>query len=511
MTDKNEMKNSETLQRLLFRRQFLLGPKPFAPTEYWSCTQLKHGLQLSVHLDLPFTSESHNGVTAIIIGIAIDPHHPQHAESDILHSLITKASDVTTLIESTLSLVGRWVIIFQNHAGTYLFTDPFGYRQVFYYSDGRQFWCGSQPEIIKANHQLLLATDETLLRFLMNPVHARNESAWVGPKTLYENCFLLMPNHYLSADLLEQIRFYPSNPILRKDTSEIVESACSILQGVMTALTTRYNVVLALTAGWDSRVLLAASRHVREHIEYFVDRMGIFPESHPDVWVPIRIAKQLDINFIVMNSVDELPGWFVSILSQNVTGARVLPKTRTIYEKLVTGEKRININGNGSEICRNFFDKYCKLDPKDISAADLARMFGYEGLSSFVVQELNEWRKGFDREPVEGLNILDMLYWEQRLGNWGALYPAEQDIALEEISPYNCRLLIETLLSSPRHLRAAPDYPLYTELIRYMWPEALSIPINPEPKRGLIGALKRRVKPYIPSPIAQELKRLQKT
>jgi hypothetical protein len=320
-----------------------------------------------------------------------------------------------------------------------------------------------------------------------------------------------MPNHYLSADHLEQIRFYPSKPIPRKNTSDIVESAGSILQGVMTTLTTRYNVFLALTAGWDSRVLLAASRHVCEHLEYFVDRQGILPESHPDVWVPKRIARKLDINFIVKSSADVLPGWFVSILSQNVTGARVLPKTRMIYEKFVTGEKRININGNGSEICRNFFDKYCKLDPKDISSADLARMFGYEGLSSFVVQELNEWRKGFDYEPVEGLNILDMLYWEQRLGNWGAQYPAEQDIVVEEISPFNCRLLIETLLSSPRHLRAAPDYPLYNELIRYMWPEALSVPINPEPKGNLIGAMKRRVKPYIPSPIVQVLKRLLKT
>jgi hypothetical protein len=103
----------------------------------------------------------------------------------------------------------------------------------------------------------------------------------------------------------------------------------------------------------------------------------------------------------------------------------------------------------------------------------------------------------------ESLNIFDMLYLEQRLGNWGALYPAEQDIAIEELSPYNCRLLIETLLSSPRELRAAPDYPLFSKLMHKMWPEVMSLPINPAPKPNLIGTLRKKARAYIPSPLAQ--------
>ena len=213
MTDKTEAKNISTFQRLVFRNQFLLGPEPFQPNHYWSYSPLPNGLHLSVHHDLPFTSESQNGVTVTLIGIAIDPLNPQHSESDILEGLLAKASDIETLIDSSAPLMGRWIIILQNQTGTYLFTDPCGFRMVYYHSDGRHLRCGSQPEIIKTNHPMTLTSDEALFDFLMNPEGARNESQWLSNKTIYENCFHLLPNHYLDANRLEQIRFYPSKPL----------------------------------------------------------------------------------------------------------------------------------------------------------------------------------------------------------------------------------------------------------------------------------------------------------
>ena len=487
------MENTETLQSLLFRRQFLLGPAPFIPSPHWSSIPLNHGLHLSVHRDIGVFSESQDGVIVALIGLAIDSLHPESTMSDIARSLIRNASEIRQLIDCTASLAGRWVIVFQDQKGTYLFTDPCGFRQVFYHLDTRDFWCGSQPEIINEMHKLDWDTDEELLRFLMSPELSQTESAWVGARTLYKNCFHLLPNHYLDVNRLEQIRFYPIRMLPEKDTSEIVKLASSILQNTIEAIAKRHDVLFALTAGWDSRVLLAASRHVSQNMEYFIDRQGVISEDSPDVWVPSLLAKRLGINFTIRNSAEDLPGWFVSLISRNVTGARILPKSRMIYSKYITAEKRININGNAGEICRNYFDERCKLDPKDVSTADLARSLGYNN-SPFVLQEIDEWRNGLCSQGVNDVNILDMLYWEQRLGNWGAQYPAEQDIAIDEISPFNCRLLIETLLSSPRRLRAAPDFPLYKELIENMWPEALSVPINPAPKTRITSPIMKLLK-----------------
>lgn len=506
------VKPSDVLQDLLFRRQFLLGPSPFKPTKHWRTFSLDHGLVLSVHPDLKVSLEARDGIFVTLVGFAVDPFTPHETSSDIARSLARNASDISDILVLSAPLAGRWIIIFQNQEGTILFTDPCGFRQVFYHSSDSGLWCGSQPEIIKAvTNKLVWDTDEDLLRFMMSSELARTESAWVGVRTPYANCYHLLPNHYLKVNSAEQIRFFPYRESSGKKTSEIVESAVSILRGILTAIAGQQKVLLALTAGWDSRVLLAASRDVSHNVEYYVDRKGELEEDHPDVWVPTRLAKKLGLNFVVKNSRDHLPGWFVCILARNITGARILPKSRMIYAKYVAGETRININGNGSEICRNFFDKYCKMEPKEIGVAALACMLDYKNIQ-YVKDEIEKWRKGLLSQGVREVNVLDMLYWEQRLGNWGAQFSAEQDIANEEVSPFNCRLLIETLLAAPRYLRAAPEYTLYRTLIQSMWPEALSIPINPAPRSHVVKLntdfLSKRIRPLIPSSIVTRLRKL---
>ena len=499
---KDQIENGEMvpLDRLLYRRQFLLGPEIYTPNQYWSFTKLPHGLYLSVHNDLPFVTTSQQNITATLIGHAINPYHPLHSNKEVLRSLMEETLDLQSLIDRTKPLVGRWILIFQDGLTTNLFTDPCGFRQVYYHSDGQQVRCASQPELIRANCPMSLNTDASMLNFVIDQSHAKEESAWVGSSTMYSDCFHLMPNHYLTLERFEQTRFYPSNNLQFEDVSKIVEMASVILQGTMTALTARCDVSMALTAGWDSRVLLAASKHVREHIEYFVYQNGTMAENHPDIQIPSLIATKFGLRFEVKKPALVMPDWFVSMLSHNVTCARVLPKTQMIYHKLITGESRININGNGSEICRNYFDKYGKQVHEDVTSVDLAmKIYGKKVQSAFAIQELEKWKESFEQTSFEGWNILDLLYWEQRMGNWGAQYPAEQDIAIEEISPFNCRQLLEILLSSPKNMRTAPNYLLYEALIRHMWPETLSFPINPLPKGNLLAYLKDKIHRYIPS------------
>jgi hypothetical protein len=152
------------LDHLLFRRQFLLGPRAFAPTPGWSCRPIHHGLILSTHPDLQVFSVASGSSLVTLLGFAIDALHPERSEQEIVSLLARDASDIMTLVSLTKPLAGRWVIIYQNQAGTCLFTDPCGFRSVFYYADDHDFWCGSQPEIIKANCRLSWNTDDKLLQ-----------------------------------------------------------------------------------------------------------------------------------------------------------------------------------------------------------------------------------------------------------------------------------------------------------------------------------------------------------
>jgi hypothetical protein len=223
--------------------------------------------------------------------------------------------------------------------------------------------------------------------------------------------------------------------------------------------------------------------------------------THPDVAVPVALSKCLGFTMEVRNSNLEPNQAFIDLLRLNVTGARVLPKTRMIYSKLVQGDSRININGNGSEICRSFFERGART-PEHLTVDRLTALCGYAH-DAFVRDALRQWLSG-TRFAELGFRPIDMLYWEQRMGTWGGQYPAEQDISVDEVSPFNNRRLLTTLLSTPLEGRRGPEYPLYRALIAHLWAEALSLPINPKSfGRQALSYVRR----HLPDPLVAALRR----
>ncbi len=55
----------------------------------------------------------------------------------------------------------------------------------------------------------------------------------------------------------------------------------------------------------------------------------------------------------------------------------------------------------------------------------------------------------------------------------------EWDIVQETFTPYNCRLLMETMLGVNIKYRVIPSNIMYREIIKSLWEELLEIPINP--------------------------------
>ncbi len=487
------VKDNESLFRhLIFRRQFLLGSysNQFPYNNEWKTYLLHHELVLFAHPDLNVYISSYENKKLVLIGFAVDALNPRRSIYNLLQQVVQCANEISQVVNNTRSFAGRWVIVFQNSENTYIFTDPCGFRSVYYAIDDSGIWCGSQPEILKSVVPLSYRSDPVMDEFLLNEKFCKNESAWVGDKTIYQNCWHLLPNHYFDLNETKQIRFFPTPDYRMTETDHVVEFAASLLKNIIEGIVLQGKVVQGLTAGWDSRVLLAASKEFSNQILYFVDKQGVLSDGHSDIEIPRKLSKHLGLNFKVLNSKTDLPGWFVNLLSHNVTGGRVLSKTRTIYSHFLEHSDFIKINGNGSEICRNFFDKFCRYKGGDFTSSDLATLMGYANIK-YVEKELEGWLDSIELSNVK-INVLDLLYWEQRLGNWGALYPSEQDIAIEEVSPFNCRLLIEVLLSAPKELRCAPNYLLYKKLIEVMWPETLAFPINPDKR-----SWKKRIKNFI--------------
>src|SRR5699024_3101951 len=201
------------------------------------------------------------------------------------------------------------------------------------------------------------------------------------------------------------------------------------------------------------------------------------------------------------------------LLAKNVLEARVspiLPKVKSIYAKLCTLKPNtILISGNVTEIVRireeaTEYDPLIDRNNNANNLEPLLDLFGYN--NDYVKDEVDSWLKTVDLSLIPESTAIEIFYWEQRMSTWGALHPAEVDIAAEAISPFNCRLLLETCLKVPRTLRIAPQCTFFREVIKRNWGEVLLEPINPGPKG--FGLLKKTLRDNLPPMMVKQLRRL---
>jgi hypothetical protein len=119
------------------------------------------------------------------------------------------------------------------------------------------------------------------------------------------------------------------------------------------------------------------------------------------------------------------------------------------------------------------------LPKKKIDGRSLAIINGLP--HSWAVRELQAWVDGA-REAcdVAGMDILALFFLEQRMGRWCTMAFSEYDITHETFNPFNNRLLHSLMLGVDERHRRDRRWDVSIKHIRYMWPETLTEPINPQ-------------------------------
>jgi hypothetical protein len=192
--------------------------------------------------------------------------------------------------------------------------------------------------------------------------------------------------------------------------------------------------------------------------------------------VPRRLSRSLGLDFAVVEPPPASEEFLAAYRREHVI-PRVVPKTDSIFHHYAQhySEDVVNVNGNGGEVARCRYG-YTR---RRVSLDMVCQCTPYGRKSEYVNEQLKKWYE--DAVPFaeeQGFCVLDLFLWEQRMGHWGAMFPFEQDIAVEEVTPFNNRGLLRTLLSVDGRRRKAPSYPFYRRLIADMWPEALSEPVD---------------------------------
>lgn len=469
-----------TASQLLFRRQFLIAPDTCASLCNWQHIRVgRHHLYAHPDLQVSSLTSTEANVTVTLLGYILDPYFPEKTNDDILKNISNLTDFVESIGEYLSTFSGRFVLIITTSTETLLFHDPCGLRSVYYLKYKDQVFAGSQPLILK---QMLPIKDGKRLFSYFNSsyVKTHNEHWLPSGCSLFEEVCHLVPNHYLRFSTVEQIRYWPKHSLPQRPVNEIVNESADLLKRLMVAANKRFKLALPVTAGLDSRMLLGASKSISDEIYFYTLQYRDMNPNSNDIKIPSKILRSLGLWHNLIECQETVSAEFSEIYIRNA-----LPTHMDDWGKIAYGmlgkypQDRICVKGNCSEIARCYYYKNGTHRPITSSGQIIALVDGWHMLP-FVHDHISIWYdQAVEVASEVNIDILDLFYWEHRMGSWQAQSQLEWDVVQEAYTPFNHRGLLELLLSFPAELRSAPDYSAYKMVLEVLWPEITSYPVNP--------------------------------
>ena len=416
----------------------------------------------------------------LVLGYIIDPLNPQKDNDQVVSSLVN-AAGIEDVVRRTQHLSGRYVVLFRNDDIKIAFSDTLGHRQVYYYVNNRQLLLTSSPKLFLHVMDFDLKIGDEKRIITESQEFRRNENAWFGDESIDDRLRKVMPNHYIDLNHL-QVNRKIFDPLI-EGTREGIRDLCgNLLAGAINGAVRRCTVMQAVTAGHDSRILLAASKNYKDKIQYYIFKRPGMDENNPDIDIPSKLSKKLNFNFKILTT-KPLRNDFIEVYKPEHIFPRMLSKTQNLqyhYDHNRQQGPVMDIKGNGGEVLRFFYGQSSGGSGHQISPQMLMSLAGYPA-NKYFTHKIEEWLN--DARPFarkHDISIPDLFYWEQRVGNWGAEHGLELDIAVEEFWPFNNAMLLLNGLKIDGSQRSWPRYAFFIELIENLWPEVLSEPINPK-------------------------------
>lgn len=462
-------------RRLAFRRQFFLGGAGLEAFPDWARLRIAGTSWLSVHPDLDVCQATGANQSITLVGYLLDPNNPAAGNAEIVGRLLGELDTCETFWKHTADLGGRWVLIVDDGRDTILLHDAGGQRSVYYAYDQ------SEGRVVAASMPLLIAEhlgsskSEGARAYFASQEHDDCDVYWTpGDTSLYEGVRCLLPNHALNLRTGEVRRYWPDAGLPARSLEDALAESQRLLGGLLQSARLRFPLALSMTAGWDSRLMLALGRDIKDELYYFT---LVYPHSEHsrDVRVPATLLRKLGLHHELIPYPERIDFDFKAIYQRSVAAGfdAYCADAQALHEHYPAG--RVCVTGDIAEIVKCYYSLNGAVEDS-VSGQDLVTLCKVTD-HPFLVQALDRWLASARTGHVR---LLDLFCWEQFVGKKQALIRAQYDIVQESFAPLNCRSLLVTMLSVDEQYRCAPDYTMFRRLVEAFWSETLRVPVNPK-------------------------------
>ncbi len=470
---------------LLYCRQFIFCQEEINDFEHWQKYRINDYI-LYAHPQLNVTRLVSKTKELILLGSLYDSKNNLATNEDIVGQLI-ESDDFSDLLVKTEVYTGRFVLIFRKGTSVKLFHDPSASRRVHYLMDETKFCCATLPHLIAKYLNVPKSRDQQVTDFYRSHHFLSHNQVGIMENTSYDAIKLLTANFYIDVTKRKVFRFWPYRKLSTISLLEGIDIVTESMKGFMANMHQRNKLMMAVTAGNDSRLLLASAREFKDDMFFYVCHLPRMKnEKHQDLEAFQKISQLGNLKGKVVTYDPYVDPDFKAIYYQNNEFASQdnLPLIYNFHYKECSD--KLNISTTMSDVTRNFFSSAIRVTPEILST-----VWYYQG-NNYVLDIYKRWFAEFESYArAFNYNILDVFNWEERISSWQAYYISDCDIAREEVPMLNSRKVLEVMLSVPAKYRDMHTNIFHRAMVKKMWPELAKVPYNPNFKKKVSYSLKK--------------------
>ncbi|WP_121610655.1 hypothetical protein [Mesobacillus foraminis] len=476
---------------VIHNKQFLISNKEYI-LEEWNSLRVLGGLYLSFSPNLPILhAKDSDGKGWYILG---DAYQTDPNKQSPYFEITSNTTEKIKNLINTWS--GRWVLIGPNE----LYLDACGLLGCYIYSNGREI-------AISSSYSLINEFLKTKLRVSKNITYGMQMNWFPPPYTSDKLISKLLPSQKLSIKnnkiVVQKNQEYKNinKNLGYHDRLHLIKE--SLITEMRNIYAENNDIRIALTGGYDSRVILATAISANIPFQTFTQRYNFI--SNSDIIIPKIISESFNFKHTIINqkkfSKEKVKDFDFH------SGCMSMDADRFFYGNgqwddfdskclIIRGGilplGKIQFSGKLSEGLSN--------QNEIVILNEVEKLFGLEYKDYCKEKEsLREWVKWLKKYP-DDLDFNSRLFLEQKIGGWMSSIEQSLDLTnTRRIHLGNSKSIISNLVFAPKALREKKQ--LHIDLINLLCPELLDIPFNlvSSNKSNLITKIKREGFYYINS------------
>lgn len=461
----------------MFEGQFMVSKG--AVPENWN-VEILNGWNLATHPDLPVCSivDSKNAHIGWLLGYGVlddELHDSGPLTLDDHKGALTDES----IEKFVYSFGGRFAAVISKGPVERIYLDPAGTLALVY--SVREAAVASTGSLLarftKESHPL----DEWLIDAL-GP-----DKFYPAGLTPFQGIQRLLPNHYLDLQRWAPVRHWLNQSMPRVSDIEIPRQVEKIASGIrrnIEAVVAKHTTYVGLTAGKDSRMILACSRDLLPRMCAMTFDYG--KRGRLDVVTASHVARRIKIDHRVL-PVTEVPVALEHWYLERIGYAGGSGKVRDFYYacKRHLRADHAFLTGFSGEVGRQPLSyKFGQRTTTEYtSASEVLDVLRLPDVMPFR-QAVGSWLEGTHCDDVSAMTA--QMYLELRVGCWASPHMYGTAPFAVNLTPFCHREVYAAMLALP--LWYWGQHRIANDVINHQWPELASVPYDRFP--GVVGLVR---------------------